>query len=745
MLTWHWLNHHATKIPTNWAGRLWYSFYERGAQMSDFCRHALAYITGAEPKSLNQLKTPELAEKLLLHLHAQPWLLILDGIERILVAYNRIDAAQLSDDQASHPTDEISNRNPTSAIRPEDDDLLRALATAAPSKIVITSRLVPQAFLNRAGQTIPGVLRVPLPGLRPADAESLFRSCGITGDSKAIQDYLKTNCDCHPLVISALAGLINDYLPDRGNFDAWHAHSGQLNFTDLDLVQKRNHILKAAIAAVPPEGRQILAILSFLYESIDYETVHALTEESLQPKELMEAIADLESRGLLLYEAKRYDLHPVVRGVIAESLQLEDRNRIGQQVVDHFSSKPENPYEQVESIDDLNNALNIFRTLVKMGKFDEASAFYQEGLSDALDFNLEADAEVLGLLKPFFPSGWLALPTSVDEENACYLAHYAANSLNTFDRELHDKMFGAILERDLKAGRWKAAVVCIANIANDAGPAQESTILGMATELARASSDQESVFFSLLQQFTQLATIGECILAQAVWNELDPLGRDWARSLYRPGHAELQHAIFRFWQGDLQEDGIARVDRLAGPGKGRFTIRQLHALRGEWHLERREWSLAAASLHEAVAMARAVGQTDAESETQLALARFHVNQLPEPRHDADRLAHAPYISNLDLAELYLALRDPDRAKHHALAAYEHSWADGEPYVKRYYLNKSRALLEKLNVPIPNLPPYDPSNRQPFPWEPAVHAAIAKLRAEKAEKEAKARAKPAGTE
>lgn len=65
---------------------------------------------------------------------------------------------------------------------------------------------------------------------------------------------------------------------------------------------------------------------------------------------------------------------------------------------------------------------------------------------------------------------------------------------------------------------------------------------------------------------------------------------------------------------------------------------------------------------------------------------------------------------------------------HALAAYRWYWADGEPYVFRYYLNKSRALLEKLNAPIPNLPPYDPSKREPFPWEPA----IAKLRAARSE-------------
>ena len=46
MLTWEWTINRAEKIRTDWAGRFWYSFYERGAIMADFCGHALAYITG---------------------------------------------------------------------------------------------------------------------------------------------------------------------------------------------------------------------------------------------------------------------------------------------------------------------------------------------------------------------------------------------------------------------------------------------------------------------------------------------------------------------------------------------------------------------------------------------------------------------------------------------------------------------------------------------------------------------------
>lgn len=208
MLTWEWTTKHATQVRGDWAGRFWYSFYERGAIMADFCGRALAYVTGKPFDDFRKMKTPEMADHLLHQLRDRPWLLILDGLERVLVAYHRFDAAEVPDEEANQPTDQIAHRDPCTAIRPEDDDLLRALAAAAPSKLLVTSRLVPRVLLNPASQPIPGVLRVSLPGLRPADAEALLRSCGVAGESQAMQNYLKSHCDCHPLVTGVLAGLI---------------------------------------------------------------------------------------------------------------------------------------------------------------------------------------------------------------------------------------------------------------------------------------------------------------------------------------------------------------------------------------------------------------------------------------------------------------------------------------------------------------------------------------------------------
>jgi len=74
-------------------------------------------------------------------------------------------------------------------------------------------------------------------------------------------------------------------------------------------------------------------------------------------------------------------------------------------------------------------------------------------------------------------------------------------------------------------------------------------------------------------------------------------------------------------------------------------------LRGRWHLERGEWALAAKSLHEQVAMARAVGQIDTEAETRLALARLRLHQLDHPRQEAEQLAGARWVSYEALGEL----------------------------------------------------------------------------------------------
>jgi hypothetical protein len=129
-------------------------------------------------------------------------------------------------------------------------------------------------------------------------------------------------------------------------------------------------------------------------------------------------------------------------------------------------------------------------------------------------------------------------------------------------------------------------------------------------------------------------------------------------------------------------------------------------------------------------MARESGVPHARSATGLAIAKYHLGQLPDPRDEAERLSQFRRPSHRRLAQLWLAIGDRERTTHHALKAYKEAWADGEPYVFRFELTKTTELLNELNVPIPNLQPYDPSKRVPFSWEADVAAAIQKLRDER---------------
>ncbi|HET9767314.1 MAG TPA: DUF4062 domain-containing protein [Thermoanaerobaculia bacterium] len=747
ILTWEWTTRHSANVRGDWAGRFWYSFYDRGAVMADFCRRALAYMSGKPVAAFRKKKTRELGDLLAHHLQAAPWLLVLDGLERVLVAYHRYDAAQLTDEQAGS-SDKISNRDPCAAIHPEDDDLLRALAAGSPSKLLLTSRLVPRVLLNLSSQPIPGVRHERLPGLRPADAEALLLYCGVHGNSAAIQSYLQTQCDCHPLVTGALAGLINNYLPDRGNFDAWASDpdgGGSLNLASLDLVQKRSHILHTALAAVPADGRELLSALSLVSDAVDGATLAALNPHLAplhSPKHLAatqrfaDTVRELEKRGLLQYDphTKRYNLHPVVRGVAAGSLEPEVRTRLGRRLVDHFVRQSKPSYEQTESLADLRNGLEVIRILLQIGDLQQAAHAYVGEISRALLFNLEASSETLSILRPFFRSSWGDLPSELDSWTGGYLANDAAIALQRLGA-LDDSLAAqeAAMLSALRNGDWANTVVCVLAMSNLSEarnrPARADHLLTIALDLA-SLVDASRLFVSRLNRFTLLANTGRHEEAEAMWRLLDPMGRDWGRNIYRPGEAELAYAEFRFLRGNLEEHHLIVAEQLAAAAKSRTTLRRLHRLRGRWYLEARDWTRAAESFAEAVRMARQIGELDGASEVQLALAKLELQQLVDPRAEAERLSR---LGELDvpresLAELWLGVGDAPEAERHARRAYDLAWADGPPFVHRLPLDKAARLLRQLGIEPPVGAPYNPEQHAPFPWEDEVAAAIAALRA-----------------
>ena len=186
------------------------------------------------------------------------------------------------------------------------------------------------------------------------------------------------------------------------------------------------------------------------------------------PAALSVTVRDLEQRGLLQYDrlADQWDLHPVVRAVAFNGLRDPDRENLGQQIIDYFSQRPRNPYEQAETIDDLRDTITVVRTLLQMGRKDEALDALSGGLLSALHFNLEAYPESLSLLRPFFPRDWSA-PTE-DLIDLGLLANNASIAFSGLGELVSSVELDQVAARShIKAQEWEEVRNNLNNISID--------------------------------------------------------------------------------------------------------------------------------------------------------------------------------------------------------------------------------------------------------------------------------------
>jgi tetratricopeptide (TPR) repeat protein len=755
-LSWHWLKERANKVIPNLAGSLWYSFYEGGADMAAFAAYALAYATGRPLKEFRGRKTSDLARSLIAALHEGHFLLVLDGLERVLVAYHRLDASQARDDEVPAGSDDRACTKPT------DAELLRQLLAALPSKILVTSRLMPTALTNTAGRPLPGVRHRTLGGMHPDDAIAMMRGLGIRGDAPAIIRYLKENFDNHPLVVGIVGGLIANYVRDPGNFDRWAADpqgGAALHLAQLDLKQRRTHILAAALNGLEPDVRQLLSFIATLGYPVPFDTIAVLNpfscpdsaedtetsreKDSGQPSDalprLVSALQELERRGLLQWDRQknRYDLHPVVRGYAFDVLEQRERTDISNRIVDHFESKPPDRYSDVKTLADVQQSITIIRALIHADRLDDATEFFSGDFARALLFSIEDYHEILALLKPVFPNGFQALPKVAAVRHQRYLLNEAGLALRGLNRLSEAReSFTEGLRLEIAESNGTETRIRLTNLAltdiDDNRVARSLAAFQLACTLSETIQDQQSLARSHCDLMATYAETGFFELAEseyAAFRQL-PMPTSWAT--YRPGDIEALLCRLRFYQGSLTSELLNQAEAAAHAGNNRRRLRLLSGLRGELALQAGEPLSAIAEFERAIEMAQTVGIPSGVFEASLALAKACSGEQQQAAEICDRLRDLPDPPHLELAETYAQLGVTERAREHALAGYLWAWADGPQYSRWWELRRCRAVLEALGEPEPSLPAFDPATAEPVPYETEIRVLIEKLRKQKRE-------------
>jgi tetratricopeptide (TPR) repeat protein len=247
-----------------------------------------------------------------------------------------------------------------------------------------------------------------LRGLTDDDALALWRGLGVSGARQELVPIFRSVRN-HPLLIQALAGTVASDRRASGEFAVWRTAHQNFDPTSLPLVQSRSHILAFALEGLTPRVREVLHTLVGFRMPASYATLEALLlgdgKACSAASELDHALSELEDRGLIGWdrEANRYDAHPIVRGVVWQLADAKSQRAIYTALAAHFEPMATPEWQKVERLADLAPAIELYHTLVSLGRYDEAYTLFHDRLGHATLYRLAAHHERITWLERLFP------------------------------------------------------------------------------------------------------------------------------------------------------------------------------------------------------------------------------------------------------------------------------------------------------------------------------------------------------
>jgi hypothetical protein len=385
-MSWVWVQKEIMEKVVEVDGVFWWSFYE--GTFDHFIRHLAAYVTGKSDTRKNMPSV--LLESLQAAMHKGRFLLVLDGLERVLRGYADMSAMYLQEkgfegDKTVEPQWDKLQREP---VHPRAAAFLKHLAASGgKTKTLITTRLVPANL-----EDIWGVKNISLTGLSAGDAVRFLRNEGIKG-TRAELEQAGAVYHFHPLMLKLLAATIK--LSSTNDIN----EAFQLNLIDRDDPHK---ILTRSFGLLSEEERKVATHTSVFRGVFSFESAGGLFP-GMGKKNLWKVMQELQGLGFLFYneEEKHFDFHPIIRSFLYH--KLTNREEIHNQAVLYFQAMPQK--ERVITYEDICPVIELYHHLVKAGKLDEAFDLFRDRIYNPAFFQLSAYHLIIELLRELFPWG----------------------------------------------------------------------------------------------------------------------------------------------------------------------------------------------------------------------------------------------------------------------------------------------------------------------------------------------------
>jgi len=739
-LTWKWFNDIAPQEMKPLAGRMWWSFYESDASFENFVIRALAYVTRRPREEAEKIPPPDRESQLLAALDREPFLIVLDGLERILIAYARMDAAHLSDERVERAIQEASSRrSPRKTSDPRVGRFLQKLAEVRQARVLVSSRLFPADLETLDEEPLARCFKLQLTGLSDNDAVDFWRAFGVSG-SRDILLLLFNSFGKHPLLIQALAGEIKRYRPAPGDFDRWLRDNPRFSPSQFPQIHEAMaHVLEFALQGLEGADLKVLHTIAAFRMPASYDTLAALLVGDgklfSNATALDSALTELEDRGLLGWDrrANRYDLHPIVRDVVWSGLDNGARRSTYGVLESHFKSLPAADRENVNRLEDLTSAIELYNTLIGLGRYEEATRLFYERLEDLTHFRLSASRQRAELLEMLFPDGLDQLPrlsrsaTQAFALNALAIGYHAGAEpgravplyrMDVFicDREHDPDNLAVVLGNLSDALRVSGALREAEATARQA--------LSVNRKLTNAFKEAVSLNYLGLSLGSRVtgreskAALERALRIDEAMCDSQAQGVDTAylaeQALWLCDAATTRVCADRAWELATQW------------GRNERDFIRAARLQGAAALALGDLETADERLHHALSRARSVNHVEEELPALTALAELRRKQgnlkaarelLDDVWELAERgpypLLHADALNVL--AQIERDAGNRDAAVEAVTRAYRLAWCDGPPFAYHWGLEAARAHLKALGAPEPtDLPPYDESKYEPMP-------------------------------
>lgn len=742
-LIWKWFNDKAPKVIPDLRGRIWWSFYESDASFENFITRALAYASRQPKDKIIHLSRDEKEVQLLGLLNQETHLIVLDGLERTLIAYARMDATRMLDDDLDQSTANYSDGNLPDALRdsfvsrhhlrktidPRVGVFLRKLTHIKKSRILVSSRLYPAELQSVTGEPILGSELHFLEGLEDSDAINLWYSLGMRGSREALLSVFHSFGN-YPLLIRALAGEIANYRRAPGDFDRWQRDNPDFAPTKLPAVQAKSHVLSYALKGLDSKKRRLLQLISAFRMPTTYSTLASLVvninDLFSSESQLDTALSDLEDRGLVGWDKRgnRYDLHPIVRSVVWNLLEDKTKQDLYTSLSGYFGSIP-SPTRPTR-LEDLTSTLELFHTLIGLQKFDEAWMVYNDHLRSNLYYHLgeyQVDIQLLqGFKRTSEGEPRIGLPTAKTwiclYEGMCY--ERTGNPLKAYEL----MVTGAQIAR--RQGNLEDLSIALVGCTTTSWPigaiARSVEYCQEAIQIAHSTNNANWIGIahrSMSQVYMLMGdrkhTIEEFQATDKAYDNSERFQH--GRSILATRQAQSCLDFNDVGMGiEYAKQAIALSKR--GNYFREFTeaIIVYSRLLSKAYLQNKfeQYTREAENYAiEALHLVRKHNIVDLESDALLAnvdfmLARCHYDEARVAVSEALRIAEESHyrIKEVDclnlLSDLLIITESTAQAIEVARRAYKKSWCDGTPFVYYWGLANAKRQLDSLNAPYPGV-------------------------------------------